>query len=88
MTILYVSLRKKIGSASSSDSTPAMSEINLLDEGLSSSNIDARLIYLASIGTTDVTIDIKGNDDRTSASDAAVATLLENGCYIDEDYTP
>lgn len=88
MTILSINLRKKIGSVQSSGSTPPMGETNLLDEGLSSSSIDARLIYLASIGTTEVTIDIKGNDARTSASDAAVATLLENGCYIDEDYTP
>ena len=85
MTILSINLRKKIGSVQSSGFTPPMGETNLLDEGLSSLSIDARLIYLASIGTTDVTIDIRGNDERTSASDAAVATLADNGCYLLED---
>ena len=52
-----------------------MTETNLADMGFSSTNIDARLIYLASIGTTGQTIKIYGNDPRTSASDAAVLEL-------------
>jgi hypothetical protein len=54
---------------------PPMSETNLADLGLSSSNIDDRLIYLYSIGTTGKLISIYGNDARTSASDAAFTGL-------------
>ena len=57
------------------DDTPAMTETNLLDQGLTSSSIDERLIYLESIGTTGQVIDIRGNDARTSASDDAVTSL-------------
>jgi predicted NUDIX family phosphoesterase len=62
------------------------SETNLKDLRLTSANIDARLNYLASIGTTGKVIDIQGNSRRTSASEAAFTTLtttLQN--YVVED---
>jgi len=65
-----------------------MSETNLTDYGFSAAIIDERLIYLATLGLTDITIYLYGNDARTSASDAAVATLTNDGCYIESDYTP
>lgn len=65
-----------------------MNETNLTGLGLSSSNIDARLEYLATLGLTDITIYLFGNDARTSASDEAVGTLTDAGCYIESDYTP
>ena len=52
-----------------------MSETNLADKGFSSTNIDARLNYLYSIGTTGQLILIYGNDPRTSASDEAYTGL-------------
>ena len=56
-----------------------MDETDLRDLGLPSNGadgIDARLIYLESIGTTGQIIDIRGNDPRTSASDVAVESLV------------
>lgn len=62
-----------------------LDQTDLSGLGLSSEDIDARLIYLAAIPTLNETIDIRGNDPRTSASDAAVLTLVTNGCQILED---
>lgn len=59
------------------NSTVPMTETNLKNLGLSSENIDARLIFLASIGITLQLIDIRGNESRTSASDAAVSKLID-----------
>lgn len=65
--------------------TLPMDRVDLSDMGFPSNEIDDRLIYLANIGTNEVTIDVRGNDPRTSASDAAVLTLINNGCIILED---
>jgi len=62
-----------------------MNETNLTDLGYSSATIDARLIYLATLGLTDTIIYLYGNDARTSASDAAVLILTNAGCIILED---
>jgi len=62
-----------------------MNETDLTDLGYSSATIDARLIYLATLGLTDMTIYLYGNEPRTSASDAAVLTLINAGCIILED---
>lgn len=69
----------------SSEEDIPLDETNLLDKGLSSNQIDNRLIYLAGIPTINALIDIRGNEPRTSASDAAVLTLVGNGCQIRED---
>lgn len=58
----------------------------LKDFNLTSENIDARLNYHASIGTTGQVFNIQGNGTRTSASQAAfdlLTTTLNN--YIEED---
>lgn len=63
-----------------------MEQTDLRDLGLSSSDIDERLIYLASIDTTGEFILIYGNDPRTSASNAAyteLTTTLNN--FVIED---
>lgn len=65
-----------------------MSATDLTDMGYSSAAIDERLIYLATLGLTDITIYLFGNEQRTSASDAAVEILEAAGCYIESDYTP
>ena len=52
-----------------------MSQTDLSDLGLTSSQIDTRLIYLAMLGLSEQTIDIRGNFPRTAASDAAMSTL-------------
>lgn len=67
-----------------------MTATDLTGQGFSSETIDARLIYLSQIipALTDITIYLFGNDDRTSASDAAVEILENNGCFIESDYTP
>lgn len=64
------------GVLSFDDNTVSMTETNLFGLGLTSEDIDARLIYLESIGTELSIIDIRGNDSRTSASDEAVASLV------------
>lgn len=53
-----------------------MNETDLRDLGLTSMDIDERLIYLESIGTTGQIIDIRGNDPRTFVSDVAVESLV------------
>lgn len=58
---------------------------DLRNLGLSSASIDAHLIHLASIGTVLQIIDIRGNQPRTSASDAAVETLINNENELWED---
>lgn len=77
----------RIGRYIARSGTPT--EVTLLYDlrnlGLSSSAIDTHLIYLASIGTALQIIDIRGNDPRTSASDAAVATLIDNDNALLED---
>ena len=79
--------RARIGVKANPLLPPLLEETNLADMGLSSTNIDERLIYLYSIGTTGQIIKIYGNDPRTSASDEAYAGLttapLNN--YIIED---
>jgi len=57
------------------DVVTPMNEVNLANLGLTSADIDERLIYLYSIGTTEELISIYGNDPRTSASDEAFAGL-------------
>jgi len=63
-------------SAIDPDVITPMNETNLKDLGLTSADIDERLIYLESIGTNLSIIDIRGNDPRTSASDEAVESLI------------
>ena len=55
------------------------------NRGYTSTQIDDLLIRLANDGVSYQIIDIRGNDLRTSASDAAVITLLNNICEIWED---
>ena len=78
------SLSYKFRALSNELSIP-MDATYLYGYGLSSENIDTRLIYLAGIPTLNTTIDIRGNSPRTIASDAAVVTLTLNGCQILED---
>lgn len=86
MGVFSVVFAKNLGSGGKVSNIP-MNETNLFGLGLSSANIDARLIYLESIGTEFSIIDIRGNDPRTSASDAAVDSLIntyENEIWEDE----
>jgi len=72
---LFIGISIGIVQSSGANTIP-MEQTNLNGLGLSSANIDARLIYLESIGTNLSIIDIRGNDPRTSASDAAVESLV------------
>ena len=86
MGTFSVVFTKNFGSSGVLSNVP-MDETNLFGLGLASSNIDARLIYLESIGTTHSIIDIRGNNPRTSASDIAVDSLIntyENEIWEDE----
>lgn len=58
---------------------PLMQEVNLYNQELSSINIDARLYYLSRLNLMGQTIDIRGNDVRTSESDPFVSTLILQG---------
>lgn len=60
---------------------------DLRNRGLSSAGIDALLIGWAAEGVSFKIIDIRGNERRTSASDAAViqlTTTLNNELWEDE----
>lgn len=67
---------------------PPMSETNLRNFGLPSADIDARLNYHAFTAmTTGKEIDIRGNEQPTAASSAAITELtevLDNSILIDK----
>jgi hypothetical protein len=76
----------RIGRYIARSGTPTVTLLyDLRNLGLSSNSIDDHLIYLASIGTSLQIIDIRGNSPRTSASDDAFSTLINNENEIWED---
>ena len=66
-------------------------DLDISDRGYTSTQIDDYLIYHADIlGTNNAEMDIRGNDNPTSASSAARQTLFNNYVLVNYNtgYTP